>query len=277
MSFLDNKFTSRDFIESSKEDGGLRKKLIFKSDKENQNLISILTVVKNGEKYLEECILSVANLNYKNYEHIIVDGGSTDKTVQIIKKYEDQIDYWCSKSDLGLYDGFNTALTLAKGKYLGFVNSDDLLTPDSLVILNSYTTKYPEKDFIFGSVQKHWGVLHGYRPWKIRFSWGFYSSHSTGFFIKLSSAKKLGFYNLKYKYSSDYDYFYRMIVYHKMKGMATNKQEVFGVFRRGGFSSQINFFDHFCEEIKIRLDNKQNRILVLIIFIYKFLKNFNKI
>ena len=65
MSFLDNKFTSRDFVESSKEDGGLRKKLIFKSDKENQDLISILTVVKNGEKYLEECILSVANLNYK--------------------------------------------------------------------------------------------------------------------------------------------------------------------------------------------------------------------
>ena len=51
MSFLDNKFTSRDFVESSKEDGGLRKKLIFKSDKENQDLISILTVVKNGEKY----------------------------------------------------------------------------------------------------------------------------------------------------------------------------------------------------------------------------------
>ena len=116
MSFLDNKFTSRDFVESSKEDGGLRKKLIFKSDKINQNLISILTVVKNGEKYLEECILSVANLNYKNYEHIIVDGGSTDKTLQIIKKYEDLIDYWCSNLDLGLYDGFNTALTLSAGQ-----------------------------------------------------------------------------------------------------------------------------------------------------------------
>jgi glycosyltransferase involved in cell wall biosynthesis len=277
MNFLDNKFESRDFAKSPKEDGGLRKKHIFKSNKENKNLISILTVVKDGEKYLEECILSVAKLNYKNYEHIIVDGCSSDKTIQIIKKYEDQIDYWCSKPDQGIYDGFNTALTLAKGEYVGFVNSDDLLTPDSLVILDRYIKNYPDKDFIFGSVQKHWGVLHGYRPWKIKFSWGFYSSHSTGFFIKLSSAKKLGFYNLNYKYSSDYDYFYRMIVHNKMKGIATNKEELFGIFRRGGFSSKINFFDHFCEEIKIRLNNKQNRVLILILFIYKFIKNLNRI
>ena len=68
-----------------------------------------------------------------------------------------------------------------------------------------------------------------------------------------------------------------MIVHHKMKGMATNKQEVFGVFRRGGFSSQINFFDHFCEEIKIRLDNGQNRFLVLLIFIFKFLYHIKKL
>ena len=86
----------------------------------------------------------------------------------------------------------------------------------------------------------------------------------------------MGLYNLKYKYSSDYDYFFRMIVKHKMKGMAT-KKELFGTFRRGGYSSQINFYDHFMEEIKIRLDNKQNRLLVLLIFIYKFLKHIKKL
>ena len=81
--------------------------------------------------------------------------------------------------------------------------------------------KYP--DFIFGSVRKHWGVLHGYKPWKVKYSWGFYTSHSTGFYIKKSSADKVGLYNLKYRFSSDYDYFYRMIVKHKMIGVSTKR------------------------------------------------------
>ena len=68
-----------------------------------------------------------------------------------------------------------------------------------------------------------------------------------------------------------------MIVKKKLNGVGTNKNEVFGTFRRGGFSSKIKFYDHFTEEIKIRLDNGQNRILVLMIFIYKYIKNFSKI
>ena len=68
-----------------------------------------------------------------------------------------------------------------------------------------------------------------------------------------------------------------MIVKQKLKGVATKKHELFGIFRRGGFSSKISFYDHFVEEIKIRLDNGQNKLLVLIIFIYKFLKNINKL
>ena len=68
-----------------------------------------------------------------------------------------------------------------------------------------------------------------------------------------------------------------MIVKNKMKGIATKKNEIFGIFRRGGYSSKISFFDHFIEEITIRLDNGQNRLLVLFIFIYKFLKHFRKI
>ena len=68
-----------------------------------------------------------------------------------------------------------------------------------------------------------------------------------------------------------------MIVKKKLNGIGTNKNEIFGTFRRGGYSSTINFFDHFKEEIQIRLDNGQNRILVLMIFIYKYLKNITKI
>lgn len=274
---LPDKFQTQNFLNNFLEHGGLRTKNIFKNSYKDRNLISVITVVKNGSKFLEESILSLKNQDYKNYEHIIVDGGSSDDTLKIIKKYENDIDYWCSEKDDGLYFGFNKGLLLARGNYVGFMNSDDVLTKSSLTILNHYINKNADADFFFGAVKKHWGVLYGYKPWKIKFSWGFYSSHSTGFFIKLTSAKKIGFYNTSYKYSSDYDYFYRMIVKYKMKGVGTKKDEVFGVFRRGGFSSTINPIDHFFEEIKIRLDNRQNKLLVFLIFIYKLIRNFKKI
>ncbi len=270
-------FESIDRIENSIIEGGLRLKKNFKNSIPNKPLITVITAVLNNDKYLEECILSLHKQKYENYEHIILDGGSGESTIKIIKKYEDKIDYWCSKRDNGIYDAFNNGMKLARGDYLGFLNSDDTYSDKTFELLISYIKKFPEKDFIFGAVNKHWGTLYGFKPYKIYWSWGFYSSHSTGFFIKRNSAKKVGLYNIKYRYSSDYDYFFRMIVKKKLKGVGTKKNEIFGNFRRGGFSSRTNFFDHFVEEIKIRLDNGQNRLLVLIIFIYKFFKNIKKI
>ena len=149
--------------------------------------------------------------------------------------------------------------------------------PNALSLLDKYDKENPNIDFIFGSVRKHWGVLYGYKPHKIHYSWGFYSSHSTGFYIKKKSKEKIGKYNTKYIYHADYDYFYRMIVHHKMQGIGTKKDELFGIFRRGGFSSRSSIRSKFLEEIKIRLDNKQNIFLVSMIFIYKFIRNFKSI
>ena len=276
---MENKilFDLKNKHEPNIDHGGLRCVGQFKENKKDQPLITIITTVKNGEEFLEEAILSLRKQAYKNFEHIIIDANSSDGTLKIVKKYNDQIDYWVSLNDNGIWDGFNLGMKLAKGKYLGFLNSDDKFTPEALAILVKYINNFPEKDFFFGAVKKHWGVLYGYKPWKIYWSWGFYSSHSTGFFIKTSSAQKVGLYNLKYKYSSDYDYFYRMIVKEKMAGVGTKKDELFGIFRRGGFSSKIRFLDHFYEEIKIRIDNNQNLLMVLFIFVFKYLKHFNKI
>jgi len=276
MSFIIMKFKSINFVENPIQEGGNRVNKIKKEFDNNKPIISVITIVLNGEKYLEECFKSLYKQKYKNIEHIVIDGGSTDKTIEIIKSYENKIEYWCQKKDKGIYDAFNLGMQLCRGDYIGFLNSDDKYSDNAFIHLYNYITKYPEKDFIFGSVKKHWGILHGYKPYKIKWSWGFYSSHSTGFFIKLNSAKIVGLYNLKYKYSSDYDYFFRMIVKHKLKGVGTKKDELFGYFRRGGFSSQINFIDHFFEEINIRLNNNQNKFLVLLIFIYKFFKHYKR-
>jgi glycosyltransferase involved in cell wall biosynthesis len=239
--------------------------------------ITIITACKNSSLTIEETIKSVIAQKYNNVEYIIIDGKSDDSTLSIIDKYKQHIHLIISESDKGIYDAFNKGLNLASGDLIGFVNSDDVLTQNAMNILVNYYLKYPKVDFIFGSVKKHWGILHGFKPWKIFFTWNFYTSHSTGFFIKKESATKIGEYNLKYKFSADYDYFYRMIVKYKMKGVATKKDEIFGIFRRGGFSSSINFIDHMYESTKIRIDNGQNKIIVLFTFLFKYLCNLKRI
>ena len=239
--------------------------------------ISIITVCLNSERTIERTINSVLNQSYKNIEYIIIDGESKDNTLNIINSYKSKINKIVSEKDNGIYDAFNKGLDLFSGEIVGFVNADDYLMPDAMKILVDYYNRNENVDFFFGSVKKHWGVLHGYKPWKIHYTWGFYSSHSTGFYIKKDAAKVVGKYNTKYKFSSDYDYFYRMIVKHKLQGVATKKNEVFGVFSRGGFSSKINFFDHICECTKIRIDNGQNKFLVLLTFIIKYIFNLKRI
>jgi glycosyltransferase involved in cell wall biosynthesis len=255
----------------------MKKNNNFINIKKKQPLFSIITVVLNNDKYLEKTIKSVINQKSKNFEYIIIDGGSKDSSLEIIKKYKNKINYFVSEKDNGIYDAFNKGMKIARGKFICIVNSDDILKNNALSIIKNYIDQNPKIDFIFGSVIKHWGVLHGYRPEKIKYSWGFYSSHSTGFYVKRESAKKIGLYNLKYKYHADYDYFYRMIVKKKMKGIATKKNEIVGIFRRGGFSSKISYRKSFFEELKIRYDNNQNILSILIIATYKFFKHFKKI
>ena len=240
-------------------------------------IISIITVVLNDKKNIENTIKSILEQNYKNIEYIVIDGGSTDGTVEVINKYKDKINYWISEKDRGIYDAFNKGMRVSKGKFIGFINSDDIYKKNALKIISNYIEKNQQPDFIFGSVKKHWGVLHGYKPHKIKYSWGFYSSHSTGFFIKKKAAEKVGFYNIKYKYHADYDYFYRLIVKNKMKGISTKKNEVVGIFRRGGFSSKISFWKKLKEDIRIRYDNGQNIFLLILIFSNKFLRNIDEI
>ena len=154
-----DKFQSQLTINEKNENlvhGGLRLKNIFKK-KKNHFLISIITVVFNGEKYLEETIKSVINQTNKNFEYIIVDGGSTDRTLDIIKKYDQQIDYWISQEDKGIYDAFNKGLKLVSGDVIGIVNSDDTYNNECFEIVKNYFKKNDNLDFLFGGVKKKMG------------------------------------------------------------------------------------------------------------------------
>jgi Glycosyl transferase family 2 len=107
--------------------GGLRTKGRFKDADPARPLLSIVTVVYNGEKYLEQTIQSVINQSYEYLEYIIIDGGSTDRTLEIIAKYNDYIDYWISEPDTGIYNAMNKGTKLATGSHVLHLNADDLL------------------------------------------------------------------------------------------------------------------------------------------------------
>ena len=231
--------------------------------------ISIITVVKNKVNTIERAIKSVINENYSNFEYIIIDANSDDGTSEKIKKYNEKISTVIREDDRGIWDAMNKGLKYVNGDIIGFLNADDFYYENAFEIVNKYFNNN-KIDFLFGSVQKY-KLMHGFNPKLINWSFGFYTSHSVGFFIKTKNHKKIGYYNQKYL-SADLDFFYRMIVNEKFKGMSTKKNEIMGKFASGGFSSRVNYIEHLKDLNQIRLDNKQNKYFVYFLYLVKILK-----
>tara|TARA_B100000787_G_scaffold111821_1_gene83203 strand:- start:296 stop:1069 length:774 start_codon:yes stop_codon:yes gene_type:complete len=238
--------------------------------------ISIITVVLNGDKTINKCIKSVIAQSYPSHkiEHVIIDGGSQDKTTSIIKRYQHKIAYWHSKKDKGLYDAMNIGLKKCTGNIIGILNSDDFFNKNTLKIVSKYFIKY-KIDFLFGSVKKS-RIYHNFFPEKLWYTFNIYPAHSVGFFIKKSAQKKVGNFNIKFKYSADRDFLYRLIKNKKFNGMAVKKREVFGKFCLQGASSRVGFLEKNIEEIRIRISNNENIFKVLLFFLiylnYYFIK-----
>ena len=116
--------------------GGLWLKSFVKKDKRNYPLISVI-MPNYKSTNLEKSIKSVLNQTYKNVELILVDGDSGKKTIQILKKYNNKIDFWLSEKDKGMWDAWNKGLKLARGRFVGIVDSTNNLYPDAMKILSN--------------------------------------------------------------------------------------------------------------------------------------------
>ena len=132
-----------------KEVGGLRTKGYFKKALPDKPLVTVITVVFNGEAHLEETILSVINQTYDNVEYIIIDGRSIDATIDVINKYDDHIDYWVSEPDRGIYDAMNKGIRAARGTWVNFMNCGDTFHDEN--VIKDILTKYSdvEHDVIY--------------------------------------------------------------------------------------------------------------------------------
>lgn len=196
-------------------------------------LVSVVIPVYNSGVILERSLESVYLQSYKNIEVIVIDGGSVDSTINIIKKYESKISYWISERDGGIYDAMNKGLSAANGDYIYFLGSDDLMTRDGLFSVMSEISP-SEKRLIVSDV-----LIEGKnKPTKPRFFKGHPMINHQAVIFNLHELKKDDmFYDLKYKIHSDYDFICR---YHNVYGYVYIPV-VLANFSASGISSRGDF------------------------------------
>lgn len=191
--------------------------------------ISIITVCRNSEVYLEATIQSVISQAYPGIEYIIIDGQSTDGTLQIIEKYKSKLAATISEPDNGMYDAINKGLQLATGDYIAILNSDDALANENTIteIVNEISKE--RLPYYYGNVLR-WkqGRLKKIKLFPVTYKQLLLSTHCTfihhpSFFIAAPLNKELEGYRSDYRYASDYDYILRALQQTGSKGKYVNQ------------------------------------------------------
>jgi len=159
--------------------------------------ITIITPSFNQGKFIEETILSIIGQNYPNLQYIIIDGGSSDETLSIIKKYESKIDYWISEKDSGQSEALNKGLLQANGDLVNWINSDDQLAENALFDIASHYQAHVEANVFIGQIDFYKKNEHVGKSGKVLFSnracaFAFGQINQPATFFKLSVLKKLG-------------------------------------------------------------------------------------
>jgi len=208
--------------------------------------ISIITVVYNGQEYLEQTIRSVLGQSCAQVEYIIIDGGSSDGSVDIIKRYEDRIAYWVSEKDAGIYDAMNKGLRHANGELIAFLNASDWYYDENVLSrVAELSRQYPDADAFFGALQYEDMIcgtsrlVPAPRPW----SDALVEYTHPSAFVRSHVFDILQF-NTAYPVAADREFFIRM----QRAGMKMHAVgAVFTCFRSGGMSAgEQVLYDNFC-------------------------------
>src|ERR1700748_1400497 len=124
--------------------GGKRLKKNVAENRIDQPLVTVITAVFNGQPHIAGCLESVLEQDYPNIEHIVMDGCSIDGTVDVLRRYDDQIAYWKSERDSGVYDAWNKGLAEARGEWICFLGSDDEFLPGAVSTYMALAAKHPK-------------------------------------------------------------------------------------------------------------------------------------
>ena len=244
-------------------------------------MISIITATFNSAKTLKDTIQSVLRQTNKDFEYLIIDGGSTDETIDIVKSYESEFSgrlKWVSEKDQGIYDAMNKGIKMASGDVVGILNSDDYFTSDDILQTVDNAFKSHEIDAIYGDIhfirdgnlQKcvRYYSSRMFRPFWLRF--GFMPAHPS-FYCKREIFDKAGLYSLDYKIGADYEMMVRLFKRLKIKTLYVNKD--FVTMRTGGASntnvrSRLTLIE---EDVKACRENGiyTNRFFIMLKFLYK--------
>jgi glycosyltransferase involved in cell wall biosynthesis len=256
-----------------RSEGGLRLKGMRRRLLPDTPLVTIITVVYNGERHLEQAIMSVLGQQYRNIEYIVVDGGSTDRTLEIVEKYEDAIDYWVSARDRGIYHAMNRGISLAQGEIIGLVNSDDYLLPWALQKVVACFACEPKPGYVYGAVDlvrqdgsvfgRSTPLPHGIAKERIYREMPY---PHLACFVSADVYRRVGLFNEQYRLRADYDFAIRLMK-SGIRGKRINA--VLGAFREGGQSGGIGTY---IETRKLLLAHEVPRLKVEVGFYASLLK-----
>ena len=203
--------------------------------------ISIITVVLNNKQFILDCIESVKKQTYADIEYIIIDGGSTDGTVKIIRENQPCIDQWISEEDQGIYDALNKGIRLASGEVIGFLNADDIFYSRDIVQKIVRIFKDNKIEAVYGDlVYMNKSLTRTIRYWESGqykpgiFKTGWMLPHPT-FYVRKSVYTKYGLYDTRFKISADYEIMLRLL--EKKKIAVYYISEIVVIMRVGGVSN----------------------------------------
>lgn len=210
--------------------------------------ISLITVVFNSQSTIERCIISVLRQKFNNFQYIVIDGGSTDATVDIINKYHDKIDFFVSEPDKGIYDAMNKGISVATGDVIGTLNADDFFAYDDVLdeVAGAFTSRHV--DALFGNLDFLDGEGKVVRKWRSGpykpglFNYGWMPPHPT-FYCRRELFAKYGSYSLDFGSAADYELMLRFIHAHKVRVIYLDKimiKMVMGGVSNRSLSNRLN-------------------------------------